>query len=379
MTRGFIKLKLAQEFCRWAGPSSTFRSLVPDSEFQKNERYHNLYSAYDIRRVRLALMDIYEEPRRQKVLPPIIYSRISKGGTGKTCVTANLAACMALQGYRVLMIDADPQASLTTMFGIDWATEEVTHIGDLLKANEAKTDKLTVSQLEKAIRPIYADNMLDLIASDITLTNIESWLTSLVRRELTVAKLLNSHIDVFSRYDVIVIDGAPGSSQLSVSLTYATQAMLAVVMLDGQSLKAMEVLAANLEEMNEAFPDRTFNVRIVANGYVPSITNCQKALDTLKSAYPGKLDTVVIPRLASFLRQVSLTDDSDSGPVIEREPTSPAAQVMIDLSRSLLGAYDVQLAGMIPMVIPRKPGGTAAVRAARKIASQRVAAQGMAR
>jgi chromosome partitioning protein len=369
--RGTIKLKLAQEFCRWSGASTTFRTLVPPRPGDgEKESYHNTYRAIDIRHARLRLMDVFEEPTRPRTIPPIVNVRMAKGGTGKTTVAANLAACIAMQGHRVLMIDADPQASLTTMWGIDWAVEDITHIGHLLQANESKTDKLTREELEGAIRPIYSDGMLDLIASDITLTDIDTWLTSVMGRELLVAKLLNAHVDVFSRYDAIIIDGAPGTTQLSNALAYAAPHLLAVVMLDGQSIKAMEVLAANMQEMHEAFPDRPFDVRIVANKFSSQITACRDALETLRAAYPGKLDSNIIPTAAGFLRQVSLVNEEDSGPVIEREPSSPAARVMVDLSRSVIGAYDIQLAGLTPVVMPRRQGGSSAVRAAMKKAAQ---------
>jgi len=373
MTRGTVKLKLATDFCRWSGAATTFRSLISGGDLPKSEgEYHNVYRAMDIRQARLKLMDIEEEPARPKSLPPVIFVRMAKGGTGKTTVAANLSASFALQGYKVLMIDTDPQASLTSLWGIDWTTEQIIHIGDLLRANESKSDKLSSEDLEKAIRPIYEGGMLDLIASDITLTDIDTWLTSIVRRELTVSKLFNSHLDVFSRYDVIVIDGAPGTTQLSTALTYAAQNLLAVVMADGQSIKAMEVLASNLHEMKEAFPERGIDVRIVVNGYSPHITTCRDALNTLKAAYPGKLDPNVIPRAAGFMRQVSLFSDADSGPVIEREPNTPASRVMIDLSRSLLGVYDIQLAGLMPVVLPRKPGGSSTVRSSKSAAKARV-------
>lgn len=125
-------LKQAIDFCKWGGSPITFKSLFDSSDLVRDERGQHIYRAVDIRKARLALMDLESVPERPEVLPPVIYCRIPKGGVGKTTVTGNVGACLAMQGYKVLMIDADPQASLTSLFGIDWAVEQITHIGNLL-------------------------------------------------------------------------------------------------------------------------------------------------------------------------------------------------------------------------------------------------------
>ena len=345
--RGAIKLKLAMELCRWAGSPQSFRAFFP-TPTKGGGAYHNVYTPLQIREARLRMMDIDEEPwRPMDSMPPIIYCRMAKGGVGKTTIAANLASCMAMQGHRVLMIDADPQASLTSMFGIDWTTEKIRHIGHALRDHE---QGYPVIFDETIIRPVYANGMLDLLASDITLANIESWLTTVMNREAVVERLFKAYVELWSAYDVIVIDSAPGSSQLSNALMYAAKRVLAVVMLDGQSIKAMEVLAHNIHELNRAYPGLQASVHLVANGFDARQTMCQASLEILRAAYPGMIDPCIIPRYASFARQVSLYSDAESGPILEREPNSPAAKAIMDLTRSLMGFYDVKLAEQIPVV-----------------------------
>lgn len=356
--RGTIRQKQAIDFCRWSGSPITFKALFPPGELHMgSDGHYRIYRASDIRKARLALMDVHTEPRRPNTLPPVIYVRMAKGGVGKTTVAGNVSACLAMQGYKVLMVDTDPQASLTSLFGIDWAREDIIHIGKLLQAHYESKSPLDNDYLEKAIRPIYENGMLDLIASDITLTNIDSWLISAVRqREKLVQRFFDAHVDLLSRYDVIVIDGAPSTSQLSFSLMYAAKNLLAVVGLDGQSVKAMEVMASNIQEMSDEFPDVVFDFRIIANSFVSNISTCTDSLEALRKAYPGKVDPNIIPRAASFMRQVSLESDTMSAPVIEKEPNSTAARSMIELSQSMIGAYDIQLAGLLPLVLPRSRG-----------------------
>ena len=348
-SRGSVRLKLAMEFCKYSGSQGAFRNIFPWKTNQAGE-YHNLYSPIDIRKARLQLMGVDIEPSRSiNSIPPILYFRMAKGGVGKTTLAGNVAATLSSMGYRILMIDADPQSSLTSLFGIDWASEDITHIGDLLKANE---NKKTIN-IQNSVRSIYSDGMLDLIASDITLSNIDIWMTGLMNREASVKRLLENQAQFFSQYDAIVVDSAPGTTNLSNALMLAAESVVAVVKLDGQSLKAMEVLSMNMAEMNEAYPNIGVKARLIANGFDARITTCKEALDTLRATYSGLIDPNVIPQLSSFARQIDLADDNKSGPILEREPNSQAARAIIELTNSLLNYFDIYLAGLLPLVQPK--------------------------
>lgn len=340
-----IKAKLAKEFLAFSGTNKEFKALFADKE-KSGDNYHNAYSAYDIRRAKMRLLSIDEaKSQNETVLPPIINCRMAKGGTGKTTICGGVASTMAMLGYKVLMIDGDPQASLTGLFGIDWATETITHIGELLQKHNRK-EKF---KIEEVIRPIYEHHMLDLIASDISLANCDSWLTSVTNREFIFKKFLEDNKSFFSSYDVILIDSAPSTNLLTNALMCACSKILAVVWLDGQSLKAMQVLASNVNELNEAFHHAGFHldVHIVANGYHPTYASCKDAITTLINNYQDKLNDVVIPHSASFMRQVKLFNSETSGPVLETEPNSIAARTIIDLTKSLIKEYDVKFAGTI--------------------------------
>jgi chromosome partitioning protein len=336
-----IKSKLAQEFVGFTGSNKEFRDLFLEIK-KSGANYHNSYTAYDIRRAKLKLLGI-NESEVEHVIPPIINCRMAKGGTGKTTICGGIASTLAMLGYRVLVFDGDPQASLTGLFGIDWASENITHIGDLLLKHHRK-EKYSI---EDAVRPLYEGNMLDLIASDISLANCDSWLMTVTNREFIFKKFLDDNKEFFGKYDVILIDSAPSTNLLTNALMCACAKILAVVWLDGQSIKAMHVLASNINELNEAFHNTGFHldVHIVANGYHPSYASCKDAVASLYSNYKNKLNNVVIPHSASFMRQVKLFNSETSGPVLENEPNSHAARTIIDLTKSLVKEYDVKLAG----------------------------------
>ncbi len=335
-----VKLKLAKEFAGFMGSSAEFRALINKKTQQK--QYHNTYSALDIRNARLKLLGIDSNATTQS-LPPIINCRMAKGGTGKTTICGGIASAISMLGYKVLMIDGDPQASLTGLFGINWADENITHIGELMLKFFHK-EKYSI---QEAIKPLYEDNMLDLIASDISLVNTDSWLMGITNREFIFKKFLDANSEFFSQYDVILIDSAPSTNLLTNALMCACNKILAVVWLDGQSLKAMQVLASNVNELNEAFQAMDFHldVHIVANGYHPSYSPCKDALSTLISNYPTQTNNIVIPHAASFMKQVELFKEENNGTVLEREPNSIAARAVIDLAKSLIKEYNIKLSG----------------------------------
>lgn len=357
MPRSFpgIRGTLAQEFCGFSGSLKSLKTYFPERSLEKNER--RAYSAAEVRHARLMLAGIDPNTAvRHAGLPPIINCRMSKGGVGKTTIAANVGSALSLMGHKVLMIDADPQASLTGLFGIDWATEEIHHVGGLMQA----AAKGKASDMNAAVRHIYEGGMLDLICSDITLADADTWLMGTPNREAVFKRMLDQNSEWFSQYDVIVVDSAPGTTLLTNTIMFATKTILAVVWLDGQSLRAMEVLSSNIAELNAAFQDRGLDigVHIVANGYHPSYQTCKDSLQVLQEQFGEYLDDNIIPHSAGFMRQMSLYEDMDSGPILEREPNSVGSRAIIDLTKSLIRKYGISLnfSGIPASATPKASG-----------------------
>ena len=315
----------------------------------KGDRMRHLYTPSDIRQAKLTLYGI--DPGRHSPLrrPPIIHTRMAKGGTGKSVVAGNIAAALPMLGYKVLAIDGDPQASLTNMLGVDSSRDDIVHIGHLMQAAE---DAPKTLDIEAALKPVYPGGMLDLIAADITLTQTDAWLMSRLGRDSVLDRLIEENLGVFSRYDAVVIDSAPGTTLLSYNFMAACKTLLAVVWLDRESLKAINLLVGNVAEINRAYPGKKLDIEIVANGYHPSYSHCKEALAILAEKYQPFLNENVIPHYSGFARQQSLLVENSQGPLVEQEPNSVGARAMFDLGKSLLARYGVTLCGFDENIAP---------------------------
>lgn len=322
-------------------PSISLHMLKKLTGKEIGDGARHVYRPSDVRRLKLAQYEIDESsvlPKR----PPIVNCRMAKGGTGKTTVAANLATAFAFMGYKTLMIDADPQASLTNMMGIEASSEDITHIGHLMEESVASKGTADVN---RAVRSVFADGMLDIIPADITLTNADGWLMNQMQRETVFERLLSANTDFFGRYDVIVVDSAPGTSLLSMNVMVACRTQLAVCWLDRENLKALPILLGNVDEINAAYPGYASDVEIVANGYSAIYKQSKEALEVLVAKYRHQLNENVIQQYSGFHRQQSLPGAESKGAVVEQDHNSPGAKAMFDLAKSLLGRYRITLAG----------------------------------
>jgi cellulose biosynthesis protein BcsQ len=165
----------------------------------------------------------------------------NKGGVGKTTMTINLAAALNRMGKKVLLIDIDSQANLTTGLGID-PLEDVERknkkdIGHLLL--EAKT------KLDQVLYPKRWDKVsLDVIPSHIRLSDMEPDLLKTIDVDNVLAKKLKKYKD---QYDFILIDPPPSFGKVNTISLMASSAVLIPTQLAPYPIRALEYV------MNRAF------------------------------------------------------------------------------------------------------------------------------
>lgn len=161
-----------------------------------------------------------------------------KGGVGKTTSTINIGAGLNRLGYRVLLIDLDPQANLTQSLGVQ--SPDVPSIYDSLRG-------------EFSLVPIIIGEGLELIQSTLDLSGAEVELSGEAGREFILKELLD---EVDKDYDFILIDSAPSLGLLTINGLTASDYVL--VPLQAQYLalqglaKLMEVIEKIKKRLNKS-------------------------------------------------------------------------------------------------------------------------------
>lgn len=174
--------------------------------------------------------------REGETMTRIISVAVPKGGTGKTTTTINLGAALAEQGYRVLLVDFDPQGNLTQALGLRPSDLEHT-------AYSAIKYFLTryEPQLDLAIRPTAAG--VDLVPASARLNLANDELAVAMQREYVLQKLL---APIAPRYDFILIDTLPYLGVLVVNALVAAGEI--IIPLQAEYL-ATESVALILEQV----------------------------------------------------------------------------------------------------------------------------------
>ena len=238
-----------------------------------------------------------------------------KGGTAKTSTALHIGAALAkFHNQKVLLIDFDAQANLTTGLGFDPDTQD--SMASVLQGKKGVNEVIVSTSIPN----------LFLIPADTWLERVE--VTGSLAGDRYSHERLKEILDPLT-FDTIIIDTPPSLCWLTESALIASQYSLVCATPEFYSVKGLQRLSLFLENISQRHPLQVLGVAL--SFWNPRGKSNQTFLEVIESTFPKKaLDSKI-------RRDVSVSESSVFGkPVFETDPKSRAAQDYIDLTKEIL-------------------------------------------
>ncbi len=156
----------------------------------------------------------------------------AKGGTAKTTSTINMGVGLSRKGYKVLVVDIDPQGSLTAALG--WQEPDL-----LEEKTLAYYMERVINDKDIQFEPMHTEEGVDLIPGNIELSGIDASLANVMCREQILRAVIN---EIKEKYDYIILDSLPSLGLLAINVMVAADSIIIPIQTAFLSTKALEQL-----------------------------------------------------------------------------------------------------------------------------------------
>ncbi|HEY3382895.1 MAG TPA: ParA family protein [Vicinamibacterales bacterium] len=253
-----------------------------------------------------------------------------KGGVGKTTTAINLAAALALADRRVLLVDVDPQANLTSGVGMRDRADTEHSIYRALTGDDAVD--LNTLVLETPLKG------LSLIPADRNLTGAEIEMVGLLAREQRLNTLLRP---VAEQFDFIFIDCPPSLGLLTLNALVACDAVLIPLHCEYFALEGLAELVSTMRRVRAALNPALDIEGVLLTMYDDRTNLGQQVAHEVRQFFQGKTFETVIPR------NVRLGEAPSHGlPVVVYDPKSRGSEAYIALGREVIARHEARLAAV---------------------------------
>lgn len=261
-----------------------------------------------------------------------------KGGCGKTTIVINLAACLAREGQRTLVLDLDPQGHCA--LGLAVPEEQIeTNIADVLAQDpdEALPDMSRVTW--------QISSNFDLIPSRVDLASLEQRLAGVEGRERRLREAL---LTIEDPYDFILIDTPPTIGFLTLSALCAADEVIVPVDTGYFSLHGLSKQLETIRELR-ASREWTLTVRVLANLYDVRTKLAREILAELRKRHGDAMFTSFINFNTKLKESCSLGQ-----PITEYDPASSGCRDFVRFARELI-ALESAVPEPLPVEVAIQP------------------------